>query len=46
MLAGFPIMRASAAPRIDVAGKIFFNTLAVLLLIRRDSSLQRWQREA
>jgi hypothetical protein len=29
MLAGFPIMRASGAPWIDVAGKILFNTLAV-----------------
>jgi len=41
MLAGFPIMIASGAPRIDLAGKIVFNIVAVLLLFTFATRLQR-----
>jgi hypothetical protein len=34
MLAGFGVLHSSAAPAIDVIGKIIFNVLAVALLIR------------
>lgn len=46
MLAGFPIMSASGAPRIDVAGKILFNAVAVLLLIKLGARVQSRLREA
>ena len=41
MLAGFPIMIASGAPRIDLVGKFVFNIIAVCLLIGLDARLQR-----
>lgn len=34
MAAGFPIMVASRAPTIDIAGKVLFNLIAIVLLIR------------
>lgn len=46
MLAGFPIMIASRAHLIDVAGKLLLNLVAVFLLSKLDARVQRRLREA
>jgi hypothetical protein len=45
MVAGFPILFLSQAPRIDVVGKVVLNVLAFVLLIRLDFKLRSRERD-
>jgi hypothetical protein len=41
MLAGFPILFASKAPRVDVVGKFVVNGIAIVMLVALDKRLRR-----